>query len=303
MERSNFYDGTGLDRVSERRGDAGWIRERLADGLTRIVPMWRMRNLIAGGGAPEGAYLTADEAAALLDTESEPVFLGLAGGVAHFAADLSAIADPARVPVLAGRGEFVGLRSVGALLDRDTGAILAYARALMYWHHRHRFCGNCGAPTAVREAGHLRVCTDPDCATDHFPRTDPAVIMLVSRGDRALLARKKEWEPEMYSALAGFVEPGESLEEAVRREVAEETGIAVGDIRYQSSQPWPFPASLMLGFYATAESEEIHRNAEELEDARWFTRAELRDGGAGLSRRRRSDSIARRLIRAWIEAE
>ena len=301
MNRSNFYDGAGLDRVSERRGHTEWVLAQLNRADSRIVPLWRMQNLVEAGETPRAAYLSAAETAALPGDEREPVFLGLCGGIAYFAADLSGIDDPARVPVLAGRGEFVELRSVGALLTHDEGAILAYARGLLYWHPRHRFCGNCGAPTVIREAGHLCVCTDADCATDHFPRTDPAVIMLVSRGDRALLARKKEWVPEMYSALAGFVEPGESLEEAVRREVGEETGILISDIRYHSSQPWPFPASLMLGFHATAETEEIHRNADELEDARWFTRAELKGGGAGLARRSRSDSIARRLIHAWIE--
>jgi len=178
--------------------------------------------------------------------------------------------------------------------------MLAYARGILHWHRQTRFCGVCGSPTELREAGHLRVCTNPACAAHHFPRTDPAVIMLVSRGDRCLLGRKSEWPDGMYSTLAGFVEPGESLENAVAREVMEETGVAISNIRYHSSQPWPFPASLMLGFYATAETEEINYDPAELEHARWFTRAELADGGAGIRHRPRSDSIARRLIETWV---
>ena len=186
------------------------------------------------------------------------------------------------------------------MLPRDEGGLLAYAKGILHWHERHRFCGNCGLPTESREAGHLRVCTDRACGASHFPRTDPAVIMLISDGDRAVLGRKSEWPDGMYSALAGFVEPGESLEEAVAREVKEEVAIDVNNIRYHSSQPWPFPASLMLGFYADAVSGEIAFDPDELEDARWFSRAELKRGEAGLVRRARSDSIARRLINDWV---
>ena len=300
MKRPNFYDHSGLDRMSERRADAEWIDALLEAEETRIMPVWRARNFVTAGDEPQAAHLAADEATALLETAGETVFLGIKQGIAHFSVDLSHIEDPAQVPVLAGRGAFVELRSVGALLSRDDGSILAYARALAHWHRQHRYCGACGAPTEMRESGHLRVCTDADCATHHFPRTDPAVIMLVSRGDRALMGRKPEWVEGMYSALAGFVEPGESLEGAVAREVMEETGIGISNVRYQSSQPWPFPASLMLGFYADAESEDIAFDPAELEDARWFTRAELAAGGAGLASRRRSDSIARRLITDWI---
>ena len=303
MKRPNYYDQSGLDRMSERRADAEWIERLLASADTRILPVWRARNFVVSGETPQAAHLAAEAAAALVDSDGHLVFLGLKDGIAHFSVDLSHIEDPAEVPALAGRGKFVELRSIGALLSHDEGSILAYARALAHWHRHHRFCGKCGAPTEMREAGHLRVCTDTGCGNHHFPRTDPAVIMLVSRGDRALLGRKAEWVKEMYSALAGFVEPGESLEAAVAREVMEESGVAVSNVRYHSSQPWPFPASLMLGFHADAESEEINFNPDELEDARWFTRAELKAGGAGLAARRRSDSIARRLITDWMAQE
>jgi NAD+ diphosphatase len=197
-------------------------------------------------------------------------------------------------------GEWIDLRRVGPLMARSEGSVLAYARGLMWWHARHRFCGVCGSPTESIEAGHVRRCTNSDCSASHFPRTDPAVIMLVHDGDRALLGRQKVWAPGMYSTLAGFLEPGESLEETVAREVYEEAGIRVGEVRYHSSQPWPFPASLMIGFHAVAVSRDIRLNQSELEDAAWFSRAELRDFASQAKSLPRADSIARQLIEDWL---
>jgi NAD+ diphosphatase len=298
MRRPNPYAEIGLDRASARRRDEAWIRSLLEAGTAAILPVWRTKNLVIPGAEPCASLLRCDEARAFIEDNGALVFLGLRGEVAHFAVDVSHLDEPAAHPTLAARGEFVELRTVGSLLPRAEGGLLAYARGILHWHATHKFCGACGAPTVAREAGHLRVCSA--CNSQHFPRTDPAVIMLVHSGDRAVLGRKSEWPEGMYSTLAGFVEPGESLEDAVAREVAEEVGIGVRNVRYHSSQPWPFPASLMLGFYAEAESEAIARNADELEDARWFTRAELSEGGAGIARRPRSDSIARRLIEDWI---
>jgi NAD+ diphosphatase len=197
-------------------------------------------------------------------------------------------------------------------MDRRQGAMLAYARGLIHWHRRHRFCGRCGSPTQSRHGGHMRLCTNAECGREHFPRTDPAVIMLVTRpgldggpdggpdGGAVLMGRQKSWTEGMYSTLAGFVDPGESLEEAVAREVHEEAGIAVADVTYMASQPWPFPSSLMLGFRARATSMEIHINRDELDDARWFTRDQIaRFGEAGLSLPRQV-SIARWLIDQWL---
>jgi NAD+ diphosphatase len=229
------------------------------------------------------------------------MLLGTRDGVAYFAADLSELEDPAAHPSFTGRGAFADLRAVGPLVAPDEGNLLAYARGLTWWHQRHRFCGVCGHPTLSAEAGHVRRCTNPDCGTSHFPRTDPAVIMLVHDGDRCLLGRQSRFPPGMYSTLAGFVEPGESLEEAVAREVLEETGVRVSDARYHSSQPWPFPASIMLGFHATATSREISTDQDELEDAAWFTRNELLTwDGSGSHRLPRPDSISRRLIEDWL---
>ncbi len=302
MTRRNVYDTGWLDRVSQHRVDAEWIERHLARPESVIVPMWRSRNLVVSGETPRAALLSIAQAAALMTPSTPAVLLGIAGGNAHFAIDLSELDEPHAVLPQGEPAEFTDLRQVGALLDRNEGALLAYARGIVHWHRTHRFCGWCGAATEARHGGHVRRCTNPDCAVDHFPRTDPAIIVVVSNGERALLGRKAEWAKGMYSALAGFVEPGESLEQAVAREVMEEVGVALTGVRYQSSQPWPFPASLMLGFHATTEATTFRPNDSELEDARWFTRQELRDGrNIGFGMRPRSDSIARRLIDEWLE--
>ena len=321
MRPPNFYTAPGFERAGLRRRDAEWIRDHLARPDSVFVPVWRHQSLVVeGGGAPRAVLLDAEGIAAALGQggAGEPlleqgavVFLGFEAERAHFALDLSTHEEPLgrlRSPALtasagdAANPRFVDLRRIGALLDRREGALLAFARAMLFWHSRHRFCGICGSPTRSEEAGHMRRCTSPDCAAMHFPRTDPAVIMLVSDGERALLGRNKNFPlPGMYSTLAGFVEPGESLEDAVAREVREETGIEVGPVVYHSSQPWPFPANIMLGFHARALTTEITVDLGELADARWFSRAFLLshedDDEFRLPRR---DSIARRLIEDWL---
>jgi NAD+ diphosphatase len=301
--RPNFYAGAALDRLSQLRHDARWIAERLADPGTRIVPVWRTHNLVIAGSEPCAAWLPVERARHLLSEAREIAFLGFYEQVAHFAIEISYLDDPAPVASLAETAAFTDLRAVGPLLSRDQGALLAYARGMMHWHARNRFCGVCGSPTESGEAGHVRRCTNAGCGASHFPRTDPAVIMLVhDGGDRAVLGRQAQWPPGMHSVLAGFVEPGESLEDAVRREVAEEVGIAVTDVRYHSSQPWPFPASIMLGFTARAVATDLTLSTDELETARWYTRAEMlaspEDETFRLPRR---DSIARRLVEDWLE--
>ena len=307
---TNFYADCGLDRVSERRKDAAWVAARLIHAETRFVPVWRSRNYIDPKAAVP-VTLTAAEASALPQGEEAPIFLGVAGEIAYFACDLSHIEAGEEGPALVAGAEatFLDLRMVGPRLAREQGGLLAYARGMLTWHRRHRFCGQCGAPTRSIEGGHVRVCSNEACKMEQFPRTDPAVIMLVTHGDACLLGSNARFPPGMYSTLAGFVEPGETLEAAVAREVFEEAGVVVRNVRYHSSQPWPFPTSLMLGFYAEAESAALAVNTKELRDARWFQRdwvianaREFHESDAPF-RLPRQDSIARRLIDDWLNGE
>ncbi|MBN9510336.1 MAG: NAD(+) diphosphatase [Alphaproteobacteria bacterium] len=301
--RLNPYAGSPLDRASQRRDDEVWIGAALAASDALWAPVWRSRNLMQGvaDGRPEAVFLTAEAASALRMAGGPWVFLGLHFEKPLFAVDASAADDP--LPLLPpALGAFTDLRAVAGLLPPSDAAILAHARGMMHWRSRHRFCGVCGAPCEPVSAGNVLRCTA--CETSHFPRTDPAVIMLVVAGDRALLGHAQRFPiRDMYSTLAGFVEPGESLEEAVAREVFEETGVRVAQVHYHSSQPWPFPASMMLGFYAEALTETIALDPNELEDARWFTRAEIRDCARHGFSIPRSDSIARRLIEDWLDAD
>jgi NAD+ diphosphatase len=299
MAEPNFYAAAGLDRASYRRKDQDWLSERLLDPATRFVPVWRSQNLVlsAAGAAPRAAFLRRQE----IVVEGETALLGIIEDCAYFALDLSHVEVPLEVLHLESAVEFTDLRRVGPLLARQEGSLLAYARGIAYWHSRHRHCGVCGSPTRSEEAGHVRRCTNAACNAQHFPRTDPAVIMLVHDGERCLLGRQRIWPTGMHSTLAGFVEPGESLEEAVAREVFEETGILVDEVTYHSSQPWPFPASIMLGFHARARNTEIRVDKVELQDARWFERGFLLTHQDGDDfRLPRRDSIARRLIEDWL---
>ena len=229
--RPNVYSSSPLDRIGTRREDAAWIEQRLHDPDSLFVPVWRNRNLVRGidEGAPEAVFISGEMTHTLRMQGGPWAFLGLHDGLAVFAVDISTAEDP--VPLLSEElGKFVDLRSVGWGVARPEASILAHARGLMHWRARHRFCGVCGGVCDVRSAGHMMVCTA--CEAQHFPRTDPAVIMLVTRGDHALLGHSQRFpRSNMYSTLAGFVEPGETLEEAVRREVFEEAGIKVGAVQ------------------------------------------------------------------------
>jgi NAD+ diphosphatase len=312
MKPPNFFAGGTFDRAGLLRKDVDLVARLRADPATRMIPVWRDRHLILIKPEPEPVFLAPAEVPPLTSENDSMVLLGIIEGQAVFAFDISHIDEPMSRPELTGRGEFVDIRDVGSLLNRADAQLMASARALFYWHRRHLFCGVCGAPTVSAEAGHVRNCTNADCAAPHFPRTDPAVIMLVIDGDRCLLGRRPGRQNFMYSTLAGFVEPGESLEEAVAREVMEEAGVRITNVRYAHSQPWPFPANLMLGFYADAVSTEIDFNTDELADARWFDRDEVRELMAVRDRTEstrlggalhlpRPVSIARRLISEWIE--
>jgi NAD+ diphosphatase len=298
--RKNAYTGNPLDRVSKLRDDEAAIAAALADERARFLPVWRSRNLLATveGNRHEAAFLAA---AAIPPVEQHPIaFLGFGESGPVFAIDLSDVEDPATL-LPSELGAMLDLRNVSGLLPGEHASMLAHARGLMHWRSRNKFCGVCGGATEPRSAGHMLLCAQ--CGTQHFPRTDPAVIMLVAHGDRALLGHSQRFpNSTVYSTLAGFVEPGESLEEAVAREVFEESGVRVGDVYYHSSQPWPFPGNIMLGFHAEALTTEITIDPDELTDARWFSRDELRDPeSAGISLPR-AESIARRLIEDWIAA-
>jgi NAD+ diphosphatase len=242
----HIYCGSNLDRAAKHRLDAAWLAERRADPTTRVLLMSKLELLVADPGEPPRALLpTIAEIGRPLPEDA--LFLGTDGGCSLFAADLG---------ISHAGGRYVELRSVGAGLSAREAGLCAYARGHAFWHARNLHCGVCGAPTQSEQGGHLRRCTA--CDAQHFPRSDPAVIVLVThrdpkRGERCLLGRSARFPPGLYSTLAGFVEPGESLEEAVRREVLEEAGLQLFAIDYRSSQPWPFPASLMLGFRARAE--------------------------------------------------
>jgi NAD+ diphosphatase len=281
----NTFAGARLDRVNERRTDAAWLEERLADPSSRTL-------LVSSGGVyvDDSGERPRPLLVPLGDAE-EPVLLGLDGEGAVFA--VAADSAPDGAPTLE-------LREAGALMSQEDGGLVAYAAAIVNWHRRHRFCANCGNATRAAEAGHVREC--PRCGAIHHPRTDPVVIMLVHDGDRALLGRQRQWPEGRYSALAGFVEPGESLEEAVAREVLEESGVVVGEVLYRSSQPWPFPTSLMLGFHAAYASGDAAIGDRELQDVRWFSREELAEIAAGGTSFHLPPplAIARRLIDEWL---
>lgn len=297
----NVFGGGELDRSAERRRDPAWLGEALANPDTRVLPMHRSRALVRGGDScVEPCYVDPATAAAL--AAGAPVFLGMANGLAYFTVELDDVAAE-RLAASRPGWLFSELRPVALRLHTLDAAVFAYARALLWWLARHRHCGVCGSRTAEHDAGHVLRCTNAACDAVHFPRTDPAVIALVTHGECCLLGNQPSWAPEVYSTLAGFIEPGESAEDALRREVLEETGVPLATVTYHSSQPWPFPGSLMLGFRAEAASRDVRVDAHEIRDARWFTRGELRrEVAAGRVRLPSDISIARRLVDEWLGA-
>ena len=295
-----------FDRAAHLRSEPEKLWDRLRDGPSRVIPVCRDRNLVTRGDDINAALIAGPEARAMIESASEVVFLGTAGEEAFFAVEIPD-PDPRTLAPFDGAAAFMDLREVGPLIDARDGALLALARGIMYWHRHTQFCGICGSPTESREAGFTRACIGADCGHEHYPRTDPAVIMLVTRpgagGGYCLLGRQSKWPEKRYSTLAGFVEPGETLEAAVAREVYEETGVTVADVHYQASQPWPFPSSLMLGFRARATTDAIRVNDSELEDARWFSRAEVARFDPPGFVLPRSGSISRWLIASWLAAQ
>lgn len=302
-----LFATSALDRAHHLRRDGALLDTLLDAPTTGVVPVWRDRVAIRAGAA-----LTAGgaEAAAWRRHGGQVVFLGLRpDNSALFAVDVGTLpAGEDGAPPVWPDCRWIDLREAGATLPADDAALLATAKALLGWHRSSGFCGRCGGATRSQEGGHLRQCANPECQAQHYPRTDGAVIMCVTDGGRILLHRQPAWPAGMWSVLAGFVEPGETLEQAVAREVLEETNILVADIAYAGSQPWPFPASLMVGFTARAIGGELRPDPHELDDAQWFDRADIlarfsdahrgTDAGPFLAR---PGSIARVMIDRWLE--
>jgi NAD+ diphosphatase len=294
QQSPNFYAGNDFNRLAERRQDVEWINEIWARGEASLLPVWRDRNLIVGGQVTPGIALLSQRAVTV--APHELVLLGEFRGRYCFAVQLPAD----REPDLREHGEFHDLRAVGGLMDRHEAGLLGYARAMLLWRNKHRFCGHCGAANQSIDAGHVLKCSNASCGLSHFPRLDPAIIVLVTDGERVLMGRQAAWPVGRYSTLAGYVEWAESIEEAVAREVYEEAGVVVGSVEYHSSQPWPFPSSLMLGFIATAATTEIQLNDHELEDARWFSREQLAGGEMLFPP---GQSISFRLLEDWYNLD
>ena len=275
MTRPIAFSGNTLDRDERHRKDAAYLAKALQDDATRILPVWKLAPLVREGDEKRLAWATP----AILDGHAgpEPVFLGVADGRAHFALDISGVASPLIDFGWEGAATFPDLRATVGLLPPGDGGIAAQARHIVDWHSRHGFCPGCGERTRPKDGGWARLCTA--CSSEHFPRTDPVVIMLVvdKASGRCLLGHESRFskEPKMYSTLAGFIEPGEDIEDAVRREVFEEAGIRVGEVAYHATQPWPFPHSLMIGCIGYAETTEIKIDPSEIEEARWFSREEV----------------------------
>ena len=311
------FGGSALDRAADLRVDPEKLGGLLQAPETRILPLWRGKPLVRNGAGGSLTLAPVGPGAPVLSHAVEaPALLGRSDGAAWFAVDISpwepeeqdtatvgAFVDPSeqRFPGLPDDHRFAELRAIMVQLTARDAELAATARALLTWHQTHRFCARCGVESALAEAGWQRQC--PACDGRHFPRTDPVVIMLVTRGNDVLMGRSPGWPEGMYSLLAGFVEPGETIEAAVRREVQEEAGIRVGAVSYLASQPWPFPASLMIGCHGEAESSEIIVDPAELEDAMWVGREDMLaalSGEVPTMRPARKGSIARFLIEAWL---
>ncbi len=310
MEFINTFAGSPMNRMGNERRDEDWLRRQLDDPNTGFLPMWQLRALMMPGAEDlRISWCQKQDVQPFIMAGATTVFLGQINGMSHFAVDVSAGGDRKADAPLQDYGKWIDVRSAAASCSGPDAAILAQTRSMLDWHARHGFCAVCGQPSRMAEAGYSRKCTDDECGAMHFPRTDPVTIMLVlDDDDNCLLGRQKIFAPNSYSALAGFMEPGETIEETVRREVFEEVGIHVGEVRYIFSQPWPFPSSLMMGCFAQAESTEINVDPDELEEAKWFTRDQIRDMVANWQDQSKVRmpaplAIAHQLAAAWLRGE
>lgn len=291
-----------FDRAAHLRADRERVAALRRDGAARVLPVWRGAVPLDDDARP--VLAAGVDADMMLRRADPPILLGLLEGAPLFAVDISAEPGDDDGPETGLPGAFTTLRRAAPRLHPHDWEILGAALSLTNWHARARFCGACGAETEVILGGWGRMCRRIECEAEHFPRTDPAMIVLVTHGARALLGRQRQWPGGMYSCLAGFVEPGETLEQAVAREVMEEAGVPLArPPRYVASQPWPFPASLMVGFTAEAADDALTVDETELEHAAWFTRSEVRSFGDAGRFLARTGTIARRLIEDWLAAD
>ena len=301
LQRSllNIFTASDLDRMVPQRKHHAWIDRLLTDESTKFIVFREDEFLLSNSTPTAPSFLTHQEVENAVTCQKLNVFLGMQDSRAYFASQLLVPTDVNQAFLK--YGEFANLRKYAFKLNRGYASLLSYAKALFHWHQAHAFCSICGSETREDQAGHIRVCSNVSCNVNHFPRTDPAIIASVIHEGRCLFGRQPTWPTNRYSVIAGFVEPGESLEQAVLREVSEETDIRITKVKYHSSQPWPFPGSLMLGFSATAENSEIRLNDGELEDAHWRDVDEvvlgLEQGTFLLPPRL---SIAYRLIEDWF---
>jgi NAD+ diphosphatase len=296
------FSGNPLDRSARERRDPLWMEQKLTDRSSKFLPLWRLQVPTVGEDQPRLAWADAGQMAHL-EYRAPVYLLGQRDGEAYFAADVSALQEPVEALGLDG-ARYADARGLAVRLPAEEAGIVAQAKANLDWHATHGYCPNCGDRTESRDGGIMRKCDA--CGTEHFPRTNPVVIMVVWRGDRCLLGRGANWAPNSYSALAGFVDQGESLEEAVAREVKEEVNLTVDEVRYVASQPWPFPMSLMLGCFARVTGEDFEVDPFELGDARWFEREEMRQALAGPNPALGFTvpgrlAIAHHIIKAWVE--
>jgi NAD+ diphosphatase len=299
----HVFAGNPLDRGDTYRRDQTWLDAQVINSQSRFLPLWQLNVLIQAESETRLGWIHPADIARL-DLDVPPVFLGLRDGVAHFAIDVSQLGDPRHEFNLEETWRFEDSRAAATALSSAEAGILAQSRAQLDWHKRHQFCSVCGQRTMPGRGGQVRKCMA--CKAEHFPRTDPVAIMVVTDGERCLLgqSRGRLSRTGTYSALAGFMDQGESIEEAVRREVKEEAGIEVGHVCYHSSQPWPFPSSLMIGCHARALTTDIHIDNQEMTDVRWFTRAEVLSALRGDHLELRVPApiaIAHHLIKAWAE--
>lgn len=302
LPRPNVFAGLSLilDRVAERRDQLEWVSAHARSAQARFMLLDPAGDAFMQRAHEALRWLDASEREQWIATEPAN-FLGLLDQRPHFSVTLNADADTQSLEhALDARR--MSLRSAGLHMAAEEAGLFAYAKGLSHWQNETRYCARCGAPLKLVSAGHRAQCTNPACGRLHFPRTDAAVIMLVEHEGACLLGRQAGWPAGRYSTLAGFVEPGESLEDSVRREVAEEAGVIVDEVRYHSSQPWPMPASLMVGFVATAVSRRIDRRDQELEDARWFTPQQIVDGVEdGTFLPSMAMSVSYQLLAHWLQ--